>query len=138
MQVVVTLQVSAKEFYDLMIVSLQEELEKVNHRKYKEEELSGLRYKKKSHAQHEYVKIHVGKLIKNKQYVNTFSVSELSTKVTYQLEETGPLSCRVTYTEEYSKQPHFSILNPPSRRARKMIKACEKYIIEQRKSDPKN
>ena len=133
MQVVVPLKVSAKEFYDLLILSLQEELERVNHKKYTEEELSGLRYKKASHAKGQMVKIHVGKLVKNKRYVNTFSVSQLSTKVIYDLEETGEYSCTVTYTEEYSKEPKKSLLNPPQRRAKKMLKASEKYIIEHRK-----
>lgn len=132
MQVEVSLKVSAEEFYQLLISSLQEEVEMVTHKKYTEDQLSGLRYKKKSHAQGQTVKIHVGKLISNKHYENFFAIHEISTHVTYDLEPTGPLSCKVLYTEQYSKKPKASLLNPPQRRAKKMIRACEKYIIDHR------
>lgn len=46
MQVEVSLKVSAEEFYQLLISSLQEEVEMVTHKKYTEDQLSGLRYKK--------------------------------------------------------------------------------------------
>ena len=101
MQVEVSLKVSAEEFYQLLISSLQEEVEMVTHKKYTEDQLSGLRYKKKSHAQGQTVKIHVGKLISNKHYENSFAIHEISTHVTYDLEPTGPLSCKVLYTEQY-------------------------------------
>lgn len=132
MQVIVPVKVSAQEFYEVLIMSLQEEVEKVTGKKRSEKELEGIKYKKKSSANEQDVKVHVRQLKKNKKYVNSFSMGTASTKVIYEFRPLSDYSCEVIYTEEYSKEPKKSLLNPPTRRAKKMIRAAEKYIIEHR------
>lgn len=102
MKISVELNVSDKEFYDVMMKSLQEELNHVSKKKLELKE--GLKYKKKS-AQRKgigsEITVYIKKLVPNKLYVATFNTAIDHTMISYKIEALDESKIRVTYEEVY-------------------------------------
>lgn len=141
MKVSVELNVSDKEFYDVMMKSLQEELNHVSKKKLALKE--GLKYKKKS-AQRKgigsEITVYIKKLVPNKLYVATFNTAIDLTMISYKIEALDESKIRVTYEEVYE---NISSQNVPawrqkmaekqsSKKAKKMLKEIEKFILNER------
>lgn len=137
----VELNVSDKEFYDVMMKSLQEELNHVSKKKLALKE--GLKYKKKS-AQRKgigsEITVYIKKLVPNKLYVATFNTAIDHTMISYKIEALDESKIRVTYEEVYE---NISSQNIPawkqkmaekqsSKKAKKMLKEIEKFILNER------
>jgi len=116
MKVSVELNVSDKEFYDVMMKSLQEELNHVSKKKL------------------------VLKLVPNELYVATFNTAIDHTMISYKIEALDESKIRVTYEEVYE---NISSQNVPawkqkmaekqsSKKAKKMFKEIEKFILNER------
>ena len=141
MKVSVELNVSDKEFYDVMMKSLQEELNHVSKKKLVLKE--GLKYKKKS-AQRKgigsEITVYIKKLVPNELYVATFNTAIDHTMISYKIEASDESKIRVTYEEVYE---NISSQNIPawkqkmaekqsSKKAKKMFKEIEKFILNER------
>lgn len=141
MKVSVELNVSDKEFYDVMMKSLQEELNHVSKKKLVLKE--GLKYKKKS-AQRKgigsEITVYIKKLVPNELYVATFNTAIDHTMISYKIEALDESKIRVTYEEVYE---NISSQNIPvwkqkmaekqsSKKAKKMFKKIEKFILNER------
>lgn len=141
MKVSVELNVSDKEFYDVMMKSLQEELNHVSKKKLELKE--GLKYKKKS-AQRKgigsEITVYIKKLVPNELYVATFNTAIDHTMISYKIEALDESKIRVTYEEVYE---NISSQNIPawkqkmvekqsSKKAKKMFKEIEKFILNER------
>lgn len=141
MKVSVELNVSDKEFYDVMMKSLQEELNHVSKKKLELKE--GLKYKKKS-AQRKgigsEITVYIKKLVPNELYVATFNTAIDHTVISYKIEALDESKIRVTYEEVYK---NISSQNVPawkqkmaekqsSKKAKKMLKEIEKFILNER------
>lgn len=141
MKVSVELNVSDKEFYDVMMKSLQEELNHVSKKKLELKE--GLKYKKKS-AQRKgigfEITVYIKKLVPNELYVATFNTAIDHTVISYKIEALDESKIRVTYEEVYE---NISSQNVPawkqkmaekqsSKKAKKMLKEIEKFILNER------
>lgn len=102
MKVSVELNVSDKEFYDVMMKSLQEELNHVSKKKLELKE--GLKYKKKSTQRKgvgSEITVYIKKLVPNKLYVATFNTAIDHTMISYKIEALDESKIRVTYEEVY-------------------------------------
>ena len=87
MKVSVELNVSDKEFYDVMMKSLQEELNRVSKKKLELKE--GLKYKKTSAQRKEIgseITVHIKRLVPNELYVATFNTAIDHTTISYKIE----------------------------------------------------
>lgn len=141
MKVSVELNVRDKEFYDVMMKSLQEELNHVSKKKLVLKE--GLKYKKKS-AQRKgigsEITVYIKKLVPNELYVATFNTAIDHTVISYKIEALDESKIRVTYEEVYE---NISSQNVPawkqkmaekqsSKKAKKMLKEIEKFILNER------
>lgn len=141
MKVSVELNVSDKEFYDVMMKSLQEELNHVSKKKLVLKE--GLKYKKKS-AQRKgigsEITVYIKKLVPDELYVATFNTAIDHTMISYKIEALDESKIRVTYEEVYE---NISSQNIPawkqkmaekqsSKKAKKMLKEIEKFILNER------
>ena len=141
MKVSVELNVSDKEFYDVMMKSLQEELNHVSKKKLVLKE--GLKYKKKS-AQRKgigsEITVYIKKLVPNELYVATFNTAIDHTMISYKIEALDESKIRVTYEEVYE---NVSSQNVPAwrqkmaekqsiKKAKKMFKEIEKFILNER------
>lgn len=141
MKVSVELNVSDKEFYDVMMKSLQEELNHVSKKKLELKE--GLKYKKKS-TQRKWVgseiTVQIKRLVPNELYVATFNTAIDHTVISYKIEALDESKIRVTYEEVYE---NISSQNVPawrqkmaekqsSKKAKKMFKEIEKFILNER------
>lgn len=141
MKVSVELNVSDKEFYDVMMKSLQEELNHVSKKKLELKE--GLKYKKKSAQRKGIVSeitVYIKKLVPNELYVATFNTAIDHTVISYKIEALDESKIRVTYEEVYE---NISSQNVPawkqkmaekqsSKKAKKMLKEIEKFILNER------
>lgn len=141
MKVSVELNVSDKEFYDVMMKSLQEELNHVSKKKLvlKEE----LKYKKKSTQRKgigSEITVYIKKLVPNELYVATFNTAIDHTMISYKIEALDESKIKVTYEEVYE---NVSSQNVPawrqkmaekqsSKKAKKMFKEIEKFILNER------
>lgn len=141
MKVSVEINVSDKEFYDVMMKSLQEELNHVSKKKLELKE--GLKYKKKS-AQRKgigsEITVYIKKLVPNELYVATFNTAIDHTMISYKIEALDESKIRATYEEVYE---NISSQNVPawrqkmaekqsSKKAKKMLKEIEKFILNER------
>lgn len=141
MKVSVELNVSDKEFYDVMMKSLQEELNHVSKKKLELKE--GLKYKKKS-AQRKgigsEITVYIKKLVPNELYVATFNTAIDHTVISYKIDALNESKIKVTYEEVYE---NVSSQNVPvwkqkmaekqsSKKAKKMFKEIEKFILNER------
>lgn len=141
MKVSVELNVSDKEFYDVMMKSLQEELNHVSKKKLELKE--GLKYKKKSTQRkgvRSEITVQIKRLVPNELYVATFNTAIDHTVISYKIEALDESKIRVTYEEVYE---NISSQNVPawrqkmaekqsSKKAKKMFKEIEKFILNER------
>lgn len=141
MKVSVELNVSDKEFYDVMMKSLQEELNHVSKKKLEFKE--GLKYKKKSTQRKgvgSKITVQIKRLVPNELYVATFNTAIDHTVISYKIEALDESKIRVTYEEVYE---NISSQNVPawkqkmaekqsSKKAKKMLKEIEKFILNER------
>ena len=141
MKVSVELNVSDKEFYNVMMKSLQEELNRVSKKKLELKE--GLKYKKKSTQRKgvgSEITVHIKRLVPNELYVATFNTAIDHTVISYKIEALDESKIRVTYEEVYE---NISSQNVPawkqkmaekqsSKKAKKMLKEIEKFILNER------
>lgn len=102
MKVSMELNVSDKEFYDLMMKSLKEEVKNVTKKNLELKE--GLKYKKKS-AQRKgigsEITVHIKRLIPNTLYEATFVTAIDHTTISYKIESLNESKIKVTYEEIY-------------------------------------
>lgn len=141
MKVSVEINVSDKEFYDVMMKSLQEELNHVSKKKLELKE--GLKYKKKS-AQRKgigsEITVYIKKLVPNELYVATFNTAIDHTMISYKIDALNESKIKVTYEEVYE---NVSSQNVPAwkqkmaekqsiKKAKKMFKEIEKFILNER------
>lgn len=141
MKVDIELNVSNKEFYDVMMKSLQEELNNVTKKKLELKE--GLKYKKKSTQRKgvgSEITVHIKRLIPNELYVATFNTAIDHTTISYKIEVLSESKIKVTYEEIYE---NISSQNVPAwrqkmaekqsaKKAKKMFKEIEKFILNER------
>ena len=141
MKVGIELNVSDKEFYDVMMKSLQEELNNVTKKKLELKE--GLKYKKKSTQRKgvgSEITVHIKRLVPNELYVATFNTAVDHTTISYKIEVLSESKIRVTYEEIYE---NISSQNVPAwrqkmaekqsaKKAKKMFKEIEKFILNER------
>ena len=141
MKVSVELNVSDKEFYDVMMKSLQEELNHVSKKKLELKE--GLKYKKKSTQRKgvgSEITVQIKRLVPNELYVATFNTAIDHTVISYKIEALDESKITVTYEEVYE---NISSQNIPawkqkmaekqsSKKAKKMFKEIEKFILNER------
>ena len=140
MKVSVELNVSDKEFYDVMMKSLQEELNHVSKKKLELKE--GLKYKKKSIQRKgvgSEITVHIKRLVPNDLYAATFTAIDHTT-ISYKIDALNESKIKVTYEEVYE---NVSSQNIPawkqkmaekqsSKKAKKMLKEIEKFILNER------
>ncbi len=141
MKVGIELNVSDKEFYDVMMKSLQEELNNVTKKKLELKE--GLKYKKKSTQRKgvgSEITVHIKRLVPNELYVATFNTAIDHTTISYKIEVLSESKIKVTYEEIYE---NISSQNIPAwrqkmaekqsaKKAKKMFKEIEKFILSER------
>lgn len=141
MKVGIELNVSNKEFYDVMMKSLQEELNNVTKKKLELKE--GLKYKKKSTQRKgvgSEITVHIKRLVPNELYVATFNTVIDHTTISYKIEVLSESKIKVTYEEIYE---NISSQNVPAwrqkmaekqsaKKAKKMFKEIEKFILNER------
>lgn len=141
MKVSVELNVSDKEFYDVMMKSLQEELNHVSKKKLELKE--GLKYKKKSTQRKgvgSEITVQIKRLVPNELYVATFNTAIDHTVISYKIDALNESKIKVTYEEVYE---NVSSQNVPawkqkmvekqsSKKAKKMFKEIEKFILNER------
>ena len=141
MKVGIELNVSNKEFYDVMMKSLQEELNNVTKKKLELKE--GLKYKKKSTQRKgvgSEITVHIKRLVPNEFYVATFNTAIDHTTISYKIEVLSESKIKVTYEEIYE---NISSQNVPAwrqkmaekqsaKKAKKMFKEIEKFILNER------
>lgn len=141
MKVSVELNVSDKEFYDVMMKSLQEELNHVSKKKLELKE--GLKYKKKSTQRKgvgSEITVHIKRLVPNELYVATFNTAIDHTTISYKIDALNESKIKVTYEEVYE---NVSSQNVPawrqkmaekqsSKKAKNMFKEIEKFILNER------
>lgn len=137
----IELNVSNKEFYDVMMKSLQEELNNVTKKKLELKE--GLKYKKKSTQRKgvgSEITVHIKRLVPNELYVATFNTAIDHTTISYKIEVLSESKIKVTYEEIYE---NISSQNVPAwrqkmaekqsaKKAKKMFKEIEKFILNER------
>lgn len=102
MKVSVEINVSDKEFYDVMMKSLQEELNHVSKKKLELKE--GLKYKKKSTQRKgvgSEITVHIKRLVPNELYVATFNTAIDHTTISYKIDALNESKIKVTYEEVY-------------------------------------
>ena len=102
MKVDMELNVSDKEFYDLMMKSLKEEVKNVTKKDLELKE--GLKYKKKSVQRKgigSEITVHIKRLIPNELYVATFNTAIDHTTISYKIESLNESKIKVTYEEIY-------------------------------------
>lgn len=141
MKVGIELNVSNKEFYDVMMKSLQEELNNVTKKKLELKE--GLKYKKKSTQRKgvgSEITVHIKRLVPNELYVATFNTAIDHTTISYKIEVLSESKIKVTYEEIYE---NISSQNVPAwrqkmaekqsaKKAKKMFKEIEIFILNER------
>ena len=141
MKVGIELNVSDKEFYDVMMKSLQEELNNVAKKKLELKE--GLKYKKKSTQRKgvgSEITVHIKRLVPNELYVATFNTAIDHTTISYKIEVLSESKIKVTYEEIYE---NISSQNVPAwrqkmaekqlaKKAKKMFKEIEIFILNER------
>ena len=141
MKVSVELNVSDKEFYDVMMKSLQEELNHVSKKKLALKE--GLKYKKKS-AQRKgigsEITVQIKRLVPNELYVATFNTAIDHTTISYKIDALNESKIKVTYEEIYENVSPKEIPvwrqkmaeKQSAKKSKKMFKEVEKFILNER------
>lgn len=142
MKVSIELNVSDKEFYDVMVNSLNEDLKNSNKKVLELKE--GLKYKKKSTQRKgvgSEITVHIKRLVPNQLYVATFTTAIDHTQITYKIESLNESKIKVTYEEEYENVSSREVPawrqkmaeKQSAKKAKKMLKEVEKFILNVRK-----
>lgn len=142
MKVSTELNVNDKEFWDVMINSLKEDLKNSNKKGIELKE--GLKYKKRSTQRKgigSEITVHIKRLVPNELYVATFTTAIDHTQITYKIDSLNESKIKVTYEEEYEnvssrKVPEWrqKISEKQSaKKVKKMLKEVEKFILNSRK-----
>ena len=133
MKVSMELNVSDKEFYDLMMKSLKEEVKNVTKKNLELKE--GLKYKKKS-AQRKgigsEITVHIKRLIPNTAIDHT--------TISYKIDALNESKIKVTYEEIYENVSPKEIPvwrqkmaeKQSAKKSKKMFKEVEKFILNER------
>lgn len=141
MKVSVELNVSDKEFYDLMMKSLKEEIRNVSKKNLELKE--GLKYKKKS-AQRKgigsEITVHIKRLVPNKLYEATFVTAIDHTTISYKIESLSESKIRMIYEEIYENVSSKEVPTwrqkmaekQSAKKSKKMFKEVEKFILNER------
>ena len=141
MKVSMELNVSDKEFYDLMMKSLKEEVKNVTKKNLELKE--GLKYKKKS-AQRKgigsEITVHIKRLIPNTLYEATFVTAIDHTTISYKIESLNESKIKVTYEEIYENVSPKEIPvwrqkmaeKQSAKKSKKMFTEVEKFILNER------
>ena len=141
MKVSTELNVNDKEFWDVMINSLKEDLKNSNKKGIELKE--GLKYKKRSTQRKgvgSEITVHIKRLVPNELYVATFNTVIDHTTISYKIEVLSESKIKVTYEEIYE---NISSQNVPAwrqkmaekqsaKKAKKMFKEIEKFILNER------
>lgn len=132
MQVDVLLKVSAHDFFNVLLESLQEEIKKVVGKDVSYETLSkGYRYKKKSTNGKQNVKVYVKELKMDTSYRTVFSANNKRIQIVYRLKPISDSSCEVHYEENLLDQKEKKdLFKRPEKRAKKMLHEVESYILK--------
>lgn len=141
MKVDMELNVSDKEFYDLMMKSLKEEVKNVTKKDLELKEC--LKYKKKSVQRKgigSEITVHIKRLIPNELYVATFNTAIDHTTISYKIESLNESKIKVTYEEIYENVSSKEIPvwrqkiaeKQSAKKAKKMFKEVEKFILNER------
>lgn len=142
MKVSIELNVSDEEFYDVMIHSLQEDVQ--NSTKKKLELKEGLKYKKKSSQRTgigSEITVQIKRLVPNRLYVASFKTVIDRTQISYAIEALTESKIKVTYEELYENVSNKQVPawkqkmaeKQSAKKAKKMLKGVEKFILDQRK-----
>ncbi len=143
MEVKLKLDVSARQFFDYIEDSLLNDIETHTGKKVPITKISrGYRYNKKSvqrGGKGEGITVRISQFKPPLDYQATFSTEIDRVTITYHFEELGEEECEVTYSEVRTtkKKDHFTKLKEinTKRKATKMIKDVEKYILRYRLDD---
>lgn len=142
MKVSIELNVSDEEFYNVMIHSLQEDVQ--NSTKKKLELKEGLKYKKKSSQRTgigSEITVQIKRLVPNRLYVASFKTVIDRTQISYTIEALAESKIKVTYEELYENVSNKQVPawkqkmaeKQSAKKAKKMLKGVEKFILNQRK-----
>lgn len=145
MKVTKELKVSNLEFYEALYYSLKSEIELTLGKeipklyqgyKFEKELVTYAKSKRK-------VQVEIDTLIPNEKYVGKFKNNNDTNTVEFQIKAINENSCEVTYEEKFdseknAREMNFSLVTffiTPfnKRKAKKKLKAIEKYIITNRK-----
>ncbi len=140
------LNVSSQEFYQTFYNSLKQEIEVHTNKTYPKI-YQGMNYKQELLTytkSKRTVEVKIEKLVENEEYLASFKSPTDTNTVSFKIDKLGENKCYVTYEETYAsdegiKELNFSlvsiIINPfKKRKAKKKLKAMEKYIIMNRKN----
>ena len=142
MKVSTELNVNDKEFWDVMINSLKEDLKNSNKKGIELKE--GLKYKKRSTQRKgigSEITVHIKRLVPNELYVATFTTAIDHTQITYKIDSLNESKIKVTYEEEYENVSSRKVSawrqkmaeKQSAKKAKKMLKEVEKFILNSRK-----
>lgn len=142
MKVSTELNVNDKEFWDVMINSLKEDLKNSNKKGIELKE--GLKYKKRSTQRKgigSEITVHIKRLVPNELYVDTFTTAIDHTQITYKIDSLNESKIKVTYEEEYENVSSRKVPawrqkmaeKQLAKKAKKMLKEVEKFILNSRK-----
>lgn len=136
MQVDVLVKVSAHDFFNVLLESLQEEIKKVVGKDVSYQTLSkGYRYKKKSADGKHNVKVYIKELKMDTSYVAVFSSNNNRIQIVYRFKPVSDSSCEVHYEENLLDQKEKKdLFKRPEKRAKKMLLEVESYILKENKS----
>ncbi len=145
MKVTRKLNVTCEEFYEALYYSLKAEIEQTVKKeipklyqgyKFEKELVTYAKSKRK-------VQVIIDTLIQNEKYVGIFKNNEDVNTVIFELKKVEDNMCEVTYEEKFdstknSREMNYSLvtffITPLNKRkAKKKLKAMEKYIINNRK-----
>lgn len=142
MKISTELNVSDKEFFDVMAESLKQEIKLATKKDLELKE--GLKYKKKSSQRKgigSEITVHIKRFVPNKLYVATFNTVIDHTQITYKIEPLSDSKIKVIYEEDYENLSGKQVPawkqkmaeKQSGKKAKKMFKEIEKYILDARK-----
>lgn len=132
MQVDVLVKVSAHDFFEVLLESLQTEIKEVVGKEVSYETLSkGYRYKKKSSNVKQNVKVHIKELKMDCSYMAIFSSNNQRIQIVYRFQPISDSSCEVHYEENLLDQKEKKdLFKRPEKRAKKMLHEVEAHILK--------
>lgn len=140
MKIQMKLKVSAQEFYDFVIMSIQASLETADSASSKEVK-AGVSYKtsmKTGGKQQEKTKVRITDLVAPTHIRTTYSSASVSSMTEYKIQPIDTQTCEVIYTESsydaHHKEMEFQGFKKMflERKLKKRLRDVEAYIIKQR------